>query len=31
VEVACATGSYVLRKVQAPGSRPVPAQMLAAG
>lgn len=29
VEVACAEGSYVLISVQAPGSRPVPARVLA--
>jgi len=31
VEVACAEGSYLLVTVQAPGSRPVPARVLAAG
>jgi methionyl-tRNA formyltransferase len=28
VEVACAEGSYILLRVQAPGSRPVPARVL---
>lgn len=31
VEVACGSGSYVLVTIQAPGSRPVPARVLAAG
>ena len=31
VEVACGEGSYLLVTVQAPGSRPVPARVLAAG
>ena len=31
VEVACGEGSYLLTTVQAPGSRPVPARVLAAG
>jgi methionyl-tRNA formyltransferase len=31
VEVACGEGSYLLITVQAPGSRPVPAKVLAAG
>ena len=31
VEVACGEGSYLLVTIQAPGSRPVPARVLAAG
>lgn len=31
VEVACGSGSYLLSTVQVPGSRPVPARVLAAG
>jgi len=31
VEVACGQGSYIVATVQAPGSRPVPARVLAAG